>query len=548
MATARPVLPKWQAPAQTSRRGGAGPFSGQTLPVWDTWRTDLNQLNDRGQAVYSVGLSLVWQTIQPLSLLPDGSSNGALIELLLGEGNDLVTRRVALPGGGTATLHYLASLTNPHIVNTDLIGALSQRAGLGDIGDVVPIRTFGEAVQCILEGRVVLFRPDSGAVGLGAQGAEHRGVGKPVIETVVRGPHEAFNENLATNMSMLRRRIRDPRLVLEPLTIGALSRTDVRLCYIRGLINDGIVNEARRRLRSVSTAHVLDTNYLEEAIQDDPYSIFPTVDFTERPDVVVAGLMEGRFAILADGVSNALIAPITFWAFLQAAEDYYDRYITTTFLRWLRYGFFLVALTMPAIYIAISTYQQWMIPTPLALTIARSRQNIPFPAVVEAFVMEISLEILREAALHLPQKLGTSLSVVGALIIGQAAVASGLVSWPVVVIVSITAIANFAIPRWSMALSVRILRFSEMIAAGVFGLPGILAVTIVILGHMLSLRSFGMPYLYPVAPHDAEALADVAVRAPHWAASRREALLATHWRRRVTHGQVPKAAPRVGTP
>lgn len=532
-----------------ARHRGYGPHPAGTLPlVWTTWKPDLHQLDDKGQAVYSVGLSLLWQVAQKLPLMRDPCGNGEILTLLLGDGHDLVTRELNLPGGQRLRLYFLASLTNPHLINADLIGALHGRSGPGHIGDMLTLRTFGDAIGSLLEGRAVLLTPDGGGLGMDVQGSEHRAVQAPQVETVVRGPNESFNEHLPTNVALLRRRIRDPRLVLEPLTIGALSRTDVRLCYIRGLINDGIVNEARRRLRDISTAQVLDTGYLEEAIQDDPYSIFPTVDFTERPDVVVAALMEGRFAILADGTANALIAPVTFWAFLQAAEDYYDRYITATFVRWLRYGFFLIALLMPALFIAITTFQQWILPTPLALTIAKSRQNIPFPALIEAFLMEISFELLREAGLHLPQKLGTSLSVVGALIIGQAAVSAGLVSWPVVVIVSVTAIANFAIPRWAMALSIRLLRFTEMIAAGAFGLPGILAVSGIIVGHMLSLRSFGMPYLFPIAPFNAEALNDVAFRAPHWMPSRRESLLATHWRWRVRRGHVPNPAPRSTTP
>lgn len=500
--------------------------------MYPTWQTDLNQLNDRGHSILSLGAATLWAMLerQPLGGAPH--VNSELIAILLGaDDSDLVSRHVDLPGGVQVILCFLASLTQPSVVNNDIIDKLSAQRPLGTVGDVRVVPTFGSAVEKILAGDVLLFAPGvPGAFSLAAQGTEHRAIEKPLSETTILGPKESFNESLSTNISQIRRRVRDPRLRFETVTKGALSRTEIRLCYIAGLCNDALVNEARRRLREYRPAGVASAEYLTEALMDDPYTLLPTADITERPDVVALALIEGRFGILVDGASSALILPVSFWCFLQAPDDYYQNYIASSFLRILRYGFLFIALLMPALYIAVTTYHAQMLPTALLISVARSRQNIPFPAVVEAFIMELTFEILREAGLHLPQKLSTSLSVVGALVIGQAAVLAGLVSWPVVVIVSITAITNFAIPRWPLALSVRILRFMEMIAAAVFGLPGVLAMTALILTHMLSLRSFGIPYLFPVAPFDAQGLKDVAVRFPHWAPTPRPRLLAPHWR------------------
>jgi spore germination protein len=469
----------------------------------------------------------------------------AVLEALFADQEELVVRH--LEPRGVARAVFLSSLVDEDSINQNLVGHFGPRRPAGQVAHFQPVRTYGEAVHQLLSGRVLLLRPgQAGALALEARGYKTRAITPPALQTVARGPHEGFVEDLAVNVSMVRRRLRDPRLVFEPMTIGALGHTPVRLAYIRGLANARLVAEARRRLRSVSAPVVLDTNFLEESIQDDPYSPFPQLLFSERPDAVAAGLAEGRFAIFVDGTSNVLLAPVSFWSFLQAPDDYYQRYFSATFLRLLRLVLHLFAMLMPALYVALTTFHPQMLPPALLMTLIRARQGTPFPAVVETFIMEISFEVLREAGLRLPEKLGTSLSVVGALILGQAAVFAGLVSWPVVVIVAVTAITNFAIPHWEMALAIRIIRFADMVAAALFGVPGIMVLNVGILAHVTNLRSFGLPYFSPVSPLDTQGLGDMLVRMPHWAPHPRPRLLAPGWRARLRPGHRPQPPRREG--
>lgn len=499
------------------------------------------------QQMAALETSLLWLLCEnlPLSASP---ARLDLLRTLLEPNSDLGELRLPRTGAEVWRAYYLESMTDAQTLNEGLVAALSAERPVAAVASTRPAATYGQAVRGVLDGQVALLTHGSGGVLLlEARDMPKRKPTHPVLETVVRGPHEAFVEDLTTNVSLLRRRLKDPRLTFEAHTVGRLTQTDVRLCYIQGLTNTRVVAEARRRLRAVSTDMVLDSAYIEESLMDDPYSIFPQLDFTERPDIVTAGLCEGRFAILVDGSNAALVAPVTFWSFMQAADDYYQFFYAGTFLRLLRLAFALIALLMPAFYIAVTTFHQQMIPTALLLTLMRAHVGVPLPAVVEAFIMEISLEILREAALHLPDKLGTGLSVVGGLIIGQAVVAAGLVTWPVVAIVAITAIANFAIPRWGLALAVRLLRFSEMIAAAVFGLPGMLVATAMIMIHMVSLRSFGLPYLSPLAPMDIPGLGDAFVRSPHWSPRPRPRLLEPLWRMRTRPGHRPQPPAASGT-
>jgi hypothetical protein len=508
---------------------------------------EMLDLSDRLHQAEDDVLDLLWRVCDRQAL--DGAGDRVrLIRTLLSGNDDLVTVPLPRQGPAAGQAIFLGAMVDPEVVHQNLAGALARQGHATNVTATQEVGTYGDAVRQILVGRVLVLadgRPR--AVAFDARGYKTRAIDPPVLQTVARGPQEGFIEDLEVNISMIRRRLRDPRLVFEPLTIGALSRTPVRLAYVRGLANGAIVAEARDRLRRVSLPMVLDTNYIEEAIQDDPYSPFPQMLFSERPDVVVAALVEGRFAILVDGTSNALIAPVTFWSFLQSPDDYYQRYPSGTFIRLMRLVLHLFAMLMPAVYIALTTFHQQMLPTALMETIMRARQGVPFPAVVEAFIMEISFEVLREAALRLPQKLGTSLSVVGALVLGQAAVYAGLVSWPVVVIVAVTAITNFSIPQWDMALAIRLIRFSEMVAAALFGLPGIMVLNVGLLLHVTDIRSFGIPYFTPISPLDPQALADVVVRLPHWVPHPRPRYLSPGWLRRVRPGHRPHQPRKAST-
>ncbi|WP_018132852.1 spore germination protein [Effusibacillus pohliae] len=397
-----------------------------------------------------------------------------------------------------------------------------------------------DVVQSILKGDIaILADGENSALIASIKTWEKRSIEEPPAESVIRGPREGFTENIRTNTSLLRRRLRTARLKLEALSLGELSKTDVIIAYIEGIAADSIVREVRKRVGRIRIDGVLESGYIEELIEDLPFSPFPQVLHTERPDVVAANLLEGKVAILVDTTPFVLIVPTFFWEALNANEDYYERFLIAAAIRWVRYIFLFVAMLFPSLYVAITTFHQEMLPTNLLLTIAASREPSPFPAFVEALIMEITFEALREAGLRLPRQVGQAISIVGALVIGQAAVQAGIVSAPMVIIVSITGIASFTMPRYNFAIAIRILRFPLIFLAGTLGLYGVTIGVLAILIHLTSLRSFGVPYFAPVAPLTVRNLKDVGVRAPWWRMNRRPSMTVFHNQMRVPRGQKP---------
>ncbi|WP_025844485.1 spore germination protein [Paenibacillus ehimensis] len=353
------------------------------------------------------------------------------------------------------------------------------------------------------------------ALSVNTSGGEYRSVSEPIAQTVVRGPQEGFTESVHTNIAMIRRKIKSPNVRVESRQVGRVTQTDVCLMYIHGIVNDEILRRVRDRLGQIDIDGILESNYIEEFLQDSKYSVFPTVNNSERPDVVAAALLEGRVAILIDGTPFVLIVPAVFTQFMQAAEDYYHR-SDYGLIRILRYIALMISLLAPSLYIAITTFHQEMIPTTLLISLAGQREGIPFPALIEALMMEVTFELLREAGIRMPRAVGTSISIVGALVLGQAAVDAGLVSPAMVIIVSITAIAGFIFPSFELGISVRVLRFVFMGLGASFGIFGIIVGLVVLVLHLSHLSSFGVPYLSPVAPFRLSDQNDAIVRVPWW--------------------------------
>lgn len=329
---------------------------------------------------------------------------------------------------------------------------------------------------------------------------QSRTVSEPSTQTVIRGPKDSFTENLRTNTSLVRSRIQSPSLRLKAITIGEITNTTVEMMYVEGVADESIVREIWQRLNQIEIDGVLESGYIEQFIQDDQKTIFPTLLNTERPDVVAGNLLEGRVAIFVHGTPYVLIAPATFVQFFQVSEDYYENQYIGTILRMLRFGAFFLSLFAPAFYIAVMTHHQGLIPTVLLVSLSAQREGVPFPAIVEALIMEMTFEVLREAGIRMPRAVGQALSIVGALILGQAAVQAGFVSAAMVIMVSLTGIANFAIPNYSFAIAARILRFALLLIASFIGLYGILLSSLCIALHLCSLRTFGVPYFAPIAP------------------------------------------------
>jgi spore germination protein KA len=397
-----------------------------------------------------------------------------------------------------------------------------------NLGEVCRLETVEQVAEGVLTGDSVLLLDGSpGALRLGTKGFERRAVQEPDTEVVIRGPREGFTEVLCTNTALLRRKLQNPNLSLETLVLGRRTKTRVALVYLKGLANEGLVAEVRRRLGRIETDAVLESGYLEQFIEDAPFSPFATVGNSEKPDVVSAKLLEGRVAILTDGTPHVLTVPCLFVESFQNPEDYYSRPYYASLVRWFRYLAFTMTVLSPAVYVALVAFHQELLPTPLLITVAAGSEGVPFPAAMEALMMGVVFEILREAGVRMPRAVGQAVSIVGALVIGDAAVSAGLIGPAVVIVVALTAITSFVVPPQLDAAA--ILRLTLLILASVLGAFGLVIGLLGVLIHLASLRSFGAPFLSPFAPlNRRELLQDVLTRAPLWLLSRRPRVIG--WR------------------
>lgn len=464
-----------------------------------------------------------------LPIAPSLQQSVQQVQGLLHNCADVVYRPILIGGRRLAMLVFINNVIDSEIIREHLIAPLQKAGAETDntstdymlhhtsVHSIKQTDDLHEAVNAVVAGQAVLLVDGIQLARMfDTSGGQRRSVSEPSSETVLRGPREGFTESLAVNLSLIRFKLKTARLRTIEYTLGRESRTKVMLAYIDGTARPDIIEEIKKRLTTIDIDSVLESGYIEELIEDDPFSPFPQLQHTERPDTTAAQLLEGRFAILVDGTPFVLIGPVSAWQFLQASEDYYERYLIANLLRVLRLGFMMLALFLPAVYIAVITFHPDLLPTTLVLSIASAREAIPFPALVEALIMEVSFEALREAGIRLPKAVGQAVSILGALVIGQSAVQAGIVSAPMVIIVSMTGIASFCLPRFNFAISIRLLRFPLMVLAGSFGLFGIVVGAMCITFHLCQLQSIGVPYLAGVAPyskHDAE---DVITRVPWW--------------------------------
>lgn len=369
----------------------------------------------------------------------------------------------------------------------------------------------------ILSGNTVLLIDGySKFLAIHTYGPKGRDISEPTSQTIIRGPKEGFTEKIDVNISQLRRRIKDKSMKIENMTLGSITKTDVAIIYLDQIAKTEIIDEVRTRLSRIQVDAILESSYIEELIKDDPYSVFPTILNSEKPDSVVAGLLEGKVAILVDGTPYVLTVPAFFTDFLQVSEDYYHHFFVASMTRIFRLISFFLTLCVPSTYIALTTFHHEMLPTALLISIAAQREGVPFPAFVETILMEITFETLREAGIRMPRAIGPAISIVGALVLGQAAVQAGIISAVIVIIVSVTAIASSAIPNYSMSNAIRFIRFILMILSAAFGLYGIFVGLIIMTLHICKLKSIGVPYLTPVAPRIAGENKDTFVRFPLW--------------------------------
>lgn len=376
--------------------------------------------------------------------------------------------------------------------------------------------TFTEVVSNVLNGNsaIVIDSVDQ-ALFVESKGWEHRGVERPQVEAVIRGPQEAFTELIKVNTTLIRKTLRKPSLVTEYLKVGGMDPVQCAIMYMDDICNPGLAREVKRRLESIKADYVYESGILEQFIEDSPYHLAPQVLATERPDRVASSINEGKVAIFTESNPYALVVPATFFSLMQAAEDAYLRWPFASFTRIIRYMGLALALLLPGFYVAVTSYHPEFIPTDLLLVMTGNREKVPFPTIIEVLLMEVSFELIREAGIRIPGTVGTTLGIVGALILGQAAVAANIVSPILIVVVAVTALGSFAIPNYSLSYYVRMLRFAYILMAAFMGLLGMIVGIFIHLGLMSNMRSFGVPFMAPVGPVTTSG-PDYFLRGPVW--------------------------------
>lgn len=416
-------------------------------------------------------------------------------------------------------------LCNEEIFTTDLPLEEKIKKSL-PIGQIALEKEMKAIMDKIVSGNIViLFEGIPQAIVVTLPTWEKRGISLSETEPSIKGSKESFTETLNTNISLVRRRLLHPDCKFESIKIGKYSKTTIVLTYISSIVNDRIVEELRSRLDKINIDALVEAQYLDEYIRDAPLSPFPTIQSTERPDKVVGAMLEGKVAILQENNSFALIVPSLLTDFLSSVDDYSTHFWYSSFIRNLRYVGIFFAVFLPALFVAFTAFNQDMIPTPLLITLANQREGVPFPAFVEAFLMLLAFQILQEAGTRLPKPIGSTVSIVGGLIIGDAAVTAGLVSPAMVIVTAMTAIASFSIPSFEFNVPILSIQLLLLTLSGVLGFWGIFIGTLLIFGHLVSIRSFGIPYTTPLSPLLVEDLDDVLYRAPQWALKYRPSFL-----------------------
>ena len=456
--------------------------------------------------------------------------------------------------GDTVLMAYINGLVDKLLISESIVAPIAKAVNEMNIGgqkkkkiiylkprlsslcEIMELTDFNECINSILSGNTIIFVDgDQAALSIGLQKFEKRAISEPASETVSRGSREGFTEAILTNTTLLRRIIKDDNLVFELMAIGRVTKTKVSICYLKELANQEIVNEVRKRLSNIKTDAILESGYLEEYITEAPFSIFPTVFNSERPESVAGKLLEGRVAIICDGTPNVLTVPNLFFDYLQYAEDYNNRWLFSIIIRSVRLFALFLSIMAPAFYIALLCFHPDVIPFKLLVTLTTSQQGVPLSPFAEMLGLTLLFEIIKESGLRISRSMGQAVSIVGGLIVGQAAVQAGIFSAPSVVIIGATSLSSFIISK--LDAPVIIMRVSLMIAANILGILGITLISIGILIYMSSLKSFYVPYLSPIAPMSKKDMKDSFVRIPFWAVFERPESIARRYGARATRSK-----------
>ena len=446
---------------------------------------------------------------QPFRFTNSIEINEQLVRSVLARCDDIKYRPFRA-GKAKALLVYLGGLTDTNKLEKTVIecltGRLESNESFGDVNDitnllitaanVIVVTKPTEVITNIIKGiPLLLIDGISDALSIDAAKYEKRQISKAENEDVARGPHDAFNETLSDNLALVRRRTKDPDLKVEIFEIGSRTQTAVALLYVEDIVKTGLVDEVRNQLLSIQIDKVILSANIEEFLSNRVWNPFPQVLTTERPDKTVAGLYEGRISIIVDNSPVALILPVSLQDFMQSVDDYTARPAVASLIRVTRYFAAFIAVFLPALYVSVVSYHPGMLPSGLAFSIAELRSRTPFPALLEAFLMEGLLEIFQEAIVRLPQKLAAAAGVVGALVIGTTVVEAALVNALLVVVIALTGLSAFSMPSYTFGMALRFFRVPVLIAAAALGLYGVIISFILMIVFLSSLRTYGEFYL-----------------------------------------------------
>jgi spore germination protein KA len=478
---------------------------------------------------------LTQKNTEAFSEITDMALNSASLKVLLSGNSDVSIKNINIGSNPKlkTTLFYIDGMVDTKLLDDNILKPLLQEKEISDSPDenkmiynivnglvyhakILETDSLADCVkQIILGSAAIVFDGINKAVTFEVKGFEKRAVTEPTNESIIKGSKESFVELLKVNTSMVRRKIRTHKLKIEQVIVGRQSITPVAILYIDGITNMRIVDELRHRLQSIDIDGALMAGNIEEYIIDNKFTPYPQTAYTERVDSFCNNLLEGRVGMLIDGLPVSYNVPVTFDMFFRAPEDYASNYLISSAIRLIRYISAIITIIMPAFYISITTFHQEMIPSKLAVSIINSKQGVPFPTFIEVLMLLLSFEILLEAGLRLPKPIGQALSIVGALIVGEAAVNARIVSPIVVIVIALTVICGFVIPCQDMSNVLRLVRLFFVLISSAFGLFG-LALGIIVTGiHISQLQSFGVPYFAPFSSSEGKGIfADTVFRLP----------------------------------
>lgn len=476
--------------------------AGETAPATKTLDTRLEKNIQLFRTVFKDDDTVIYRDLQNKHL---SAARCCLIYIDGMVNNEIVNENIIEP--------FLRADLSARIDEHDLPGELMQKVivsnGISaecDVNKIVNAVLYGDSLL-LLEGY-------QQALIVNTQGWQSRAVTEPESSKVIRGPREGFTESILVNLSLLRRKILNPDLKFKYMSIGTRTQTKTCICYIEGLAREGIIKELEKRLGDIDIDGILDSGYIQELIRDAPFSPFETVGSNERPDVTAGKLLEGRVALFVDGSPFVLTVPFIAAENFQANEDYYNNYIISSINRFLRALTTMSTIIIPALYLSIVTYHQEMLPTPLLLSVAAARQDVPLPTSVSLFLMLIIFDIMREATTRMPTNISQAIAIIGTIVLGQAAVEAKLVGAPVLIVTALTGITTLM--TTSMIGVFIVFRYFTLLGAAFFGIYGTLICTFVLYAHLMSIRSFGVPYMLSITrfkDHDGQ---DAWIRAPWW--------------------------------